>query len=310
MTQYVSSIFDIEFQEDGITPEPHRIIISEHIEQMCKKQDQTYTGEAVDEVTGETFKYGMVTDGHGADNCISFLRLIKKEKLAEIVGKRNPVETMANYVNENVFGKFCGGATMCLVKVYKNRLECIHCGDSKIAVFKDGDLAYMSKDHNWENQEERERLLSMNREIYFTPTHNIKVIHEKQLAGVYSEYANWEADKSMLACTQALGSNGKTGYKPHHEIIPILEGSTYKVVIGSDGLWDMFIKEDIEDIKRLWNMTAKEGVDFAVSRWLQEWDMLPLGHTELIKGQKYSRHECDDVSMVSIDISMPLLPLG
>lgn len=300
MTQAIASIFDMEFQEDGITPEIHTVVISEHIEQMCKGQDQTYSGEAIDEVSGETFQYGMVTDGHGGDLCINFLRSITKEKMAEIMGKKNPVEVMAKYINDNVYIKNCGGATMCLTKIYKDRIECINCGDSQVAVFKDGELVYISKEHNWENQEERQRLLAMNMGIYFTPSSNIKVINKTQMEGCYSEYATWR-DASMLACTQALGSNGKTGYNPHHEIIPIDAGSRYKVVIGSDGLWDMINKEDIEDIKQLCFMTAHEGVDFIVSRWLQEWEMLPMGKTEFEKGQ-YSRRQCDDVSMVTIDI--------
>jgi serine/threonine protein phosphatase PrpC len=306
MTEQVLSVFDMNFQEAIISPETHNISISEHTEQMHKKQDQTYSGEAVDDVTGEIFKYGMVTDGHGSDLCINFLRSITKDKMAEIISKKNPVEAMAKYVNENVGNVYSSGATMCLTKVYKDRIECINCGDSQVAVFKDKELVYISKEHNWENEEERQRLLNLNKGIYFTPAYNIKVINKTQMIGCYSEYANWP-DDSMLACTQALGSNGKTGYNPHHEIIKIEAGSVYKVVIGSDGLWDMIIKDDIEDIKQLCNMNAKEGVEVIVSRWLQEWEMKPLNSTVFIKS-KFSRRDSDDVCMVSIDIIPNILP--
>ena len=309
MAQFDYDIFSMEFHEDGITPlesisvipDTHTVTVSTCIQQMHKSQDQTYEGTSVDDATGETFHYGMVTDGHGGDGCIQYLRSLSQQKLAEIIGKRNPVETMAEIVNKNVKGAFCGGATMCLAKVYKDRIECINCGDSRVAIFKNGELIYLSNEHNWENQEERDRIIAKGG-ITFTPSRHIKIINKTQMVSKYSEYAKWESDNTMLACTQALGSNGKTGYAPDHEIIPIIPGESYKVVIGSDGIWDMIIYEDIEDITQLANMNATEGVTFIISRWLQEWEMQEIGETEFYKA-RYTRNQCDDVCMVAMDIT-------
>ena len=300
MADFASDIFSMEFNNDGTIYEGHLISITERMEQMCKHQDQTYTGTAVDEVTGETFHYGMVTDGHGGNDCIRFLRSLTKKQLAEILGKKNPVETMAKLVNDNVRGYNCGGATMIVVKVYKDRIECINCGDSQAAVFKDGALLYLSKEHNWEDQAERERLLKTGN-VFFTPSTNIKVISKTQLVGCYTEYANFKDDNSMLACTQALGSNGKTGYAPHHEIIPLLPGSDYRIVIGSDGLWDMINREEPEDTLQLSNMTADEGVNMVMSRWLQPWEMRQMD-SDIVENGQYSREHCDDICMIAMDI--------
>lgn len=288
---------------------PYTIKLCDHTEQMDKAQDQTYTGVAVDELTGESFIYGMITDGHGSNECIEFLRSFSRKRMAEIIGKRNPVETLAEYIISKTKK---GGATMCLTKVYKDRIECINCGDSRLAVYKDGELVFLSQEHNWTNSQERQRLIGSDNFMGFTPSSGIQVTNETDMIGCYMEYATWK-DHSKLACTQSLGSNGKTGYAPDHTVIPIEPLSTYKIIIGSDGLWDMMIKNkgtdlgvDNTDLLRLYTMSARNIVDMAVSRWLQEWNMgiLHEGTISFEKGQ-YKRYHCDDVSSVVIDI-LPL----
>ena len=119
------------FQEQTIYT--HNIEIDMGLVQLCKGQDQTYSGVFIDEETGEEGKWAMVTDGHGTNTCINFLRKIKQEKLNEIVGKQSPVETMAKYVNENahIQKMESSGATMCLVKIYKdNKIAKIRTSDS------------------------------------------------------------------------------------------------------------------------------------------------------------------------------------
>jgi len=280
------------------------IRISEHLEQMDKGQDQTYTGTAIDEITGETFHYGMVTDGHGENNCIDFLRGISKEKLAEIIGKGNPVETMAAHVNTVIKPHF-GGATMCLVKVYKDRIECINSGDSQVAVFKDGILVYLSEEHNWSNESERNRLLNGPKKFRFVKSNAFKLLDDTKLIGCYAEYAVWDHDYA-LAPTQALGHGGLTGYSPEHKTLPVEPGSEYKIMIASDGVWDMVRKNELNDIQQFASMSGGEAVAFVMSRWLQEWEMSTRPHNQepgdFVIGQ-FQKKECDDIGLVMIDIT-------
>ena len=299
MAQFASDVFAMEFHADGITPITHTVTMSQCMEQMYKCQDQTYLGTAVDEITGEPFQYAVVFDGHGGDDCITFIRSLSDENRAEIFGKRAPVEAMAKLVNENVSGRLCGGSTMNLTKVYKDHIECINCGDSQAAIFKDGELIYLTVMHNWENNQEKQRLETMG--VFFTPSTDIKVVDNSRMHGVYTEYANWSSDGTQLACSQALGSNGKTGYAPHHEVIPILPGYTYKVIAGSDGFWDMVIKDNPIEMQSFADFTAEQGVAFACSRWLQPWEMKPMNKTTYTTGQ-FSKMEADDVCVVTVDI--------
>lgn len=279
----------------------HNIIIEERIQQMDKGQDQTYSGEGIDIKSGKVFKYAMVTDGHGKNDCIDCLRGIQKSEMATILGKEDPVQVLAEYIHSKINRCNPSGATMCLAKIFDDHIVCINCGDSQVAVFKDGALVHLSKEHNYENAEERARLLVMDCGITFEESRGIKVISPSKMVGAYCEYAAWP-DGQQLACTQALGNKMRTGYAPDYISIPIEPGSNYKVLIGSDGVWDMVIKEDTEDILRFVSMNADEALAFVKGRWLQEWTISTYDEPEKEEKMKYIPKYCDDISLVMIDI--------
>jgi serine/threonine protein phosphatase PrpC len=113
-------------------------------------------------------------------------------------------------------------------------------------------------------------------------------------------------DGKQLACTQALGHNSKTGYNPETYKFPLVEGETYRVVLGSDGVFDMTMLENSQDIQDLLTKTSRELCSKIVSRWLREWEAhLPDKAPQKFR---YQRHECDDVSVATVDI-VPLLPV-
>lgn len=291
------SLFITE-NDDGAS---HTVVIEERVQQMDKFQDQTYSGEGIDIKLGKVFKYAMVTDGHGGDACIDVLRGIPKSEMAEIIGQEDPVKALAEHVHSKIHNVPRSGATMCLAKIFDDHIDCINCGDSQLAVFKDAALVYLSKEHNWENAEERTRLLAMNNRIIFKGSTGIKVISPSKMIGAYCEYAVWP-DGQQLACTQALGNQMKTGYAPDCVSIPIEPGSTYKVLIGSDGFWDMIIKEDSEDILRLSLMNADDALAFVKWRWLQEWTVSTFDEPDKEQKMMYKSPQCDDISLVMVYI--------
>lgn len=281
----------------------HNVLLSEHIQQMDKHQDQTYIGDGVNEETGEKFKYAMITDGHGRHDCIRVLRSITKADLSTMLGKKNPVFALANYVKSRMHPTrpYGSGATLCFTKIFEDRIECVNVGDSQFAVFKDGELLHLSTEHTWENAKDKERLLATDPFLFFEPSKTIKVISKTKMISAYTEYAVW-ADGNRLACTQALGHGSRTGFAPDTISIPLEKGSTYKVIIGSDGIWDMVIKDDPEDIKRFSTMNGNEIVESISARWLQEWDMAPSETSTEVEKGRFQRHECDDISLVVADI--------
>jgi serine/threonine protein phosphatase PrpC len=142
----------------------------------------------------------------------------------------------------------------------------------------------------------------MNPAITFSPSSHIQVINDKQLIGTVTEYVTWP-NGSRLGCSQALGDSGKTGCCADHYEISIEKDSRYKIVIGSDGFWDMINTEDPTEFNRFAVMDAKAAVEFVKSRWLQVWEMKPHGQTEFIPNQRFYTDDCDDMCVVSIDIA-------
>ena len=284
----------------------HSVIMSEHVEQMCKKQDETYSGFCANEDTGEEFYWGMITDGHGGDNVIKFLRNLKPH-MNNFVSSNTPVEKLSKYIIDNI-GFNAGhmsGATMCLAKCYSDHIECINCGDSQVVVFKNGEIAHISEEHTPTNMKERSRLAAKN--VRYTKSASMKITSLTKMIGVNSDYVTFPTGTS-LAPTQALGHNGMTGIAPDIVTIPFEPSDVIKVVIGSDGLFDMIIKDEndrlvMEDVKLLGDMSGEDILKQTVNRWLQLWNIYtPEKPDQLAGTQAFTRDMCDDVSVVVINL--------
>jgi serine/threonine protein phosphatase PrpC len=281
----------------------HLLVVASSMNQLCKGQDYTYVDEITD-VNGEDYTVCIVFDGHGDNRVIEFIRGIPNKKMNKLVSTANPVESLSKYINGNLLynKNLSSGSTMCLAKIYPNRIECINCGDSQIAVFKNGSLEYMNQEHNFKNEKERERLKD---KASFTPSNNIKIVNPNTLVNVYSEYAVWdtEEDEVKLACTQSLGHNGITGFEPEVNVIPIIPGDNYKIIIGSDGLWDMIILEDEDELRDLYKKNIQDIMTQTTNRWLQEWNMQDLlnNDTNVFKG-RFTTKQCDDIAIIVADI--------
>jgi len=295
-----------ELIRDTYIPEKntHNVFITEHIEQMCKAQDATFIGKYIDE-SGEEFDWCMVADGHGSDFCINILRDFDKNKLNTIISNKNPIETLSEYINNEFKNNnyyYTSGSTVCLVKYHKDYVEVISCGDSQAAIFKNGELILLTEEHNWQNQSERERLLKLhNNNIITRPTMDIKVLNDTDLIGVDSEYIRYP-DNTLIACSQSLGHNGITGCNPSVSKIKFDKTDSIRVIAGSDGLWDMIMKDNINEMSELYKMEGNDILQFALNRWLQKWNMFRLESPNDITVASYVRHQCDDIGVVVMDI--------
>jgi len=287
------------FQELPI--ETHNIDIDMGLAQLCKGQDQTYSGIFIDEETGEQGKWAMITDGHGSNTCISFLRYIDQIQLNKMIGTKTPVENMAKYINQHAkIGKYeSSGATMCLVKIYKDRIVSINCGDSQISVYKNNEHVFLSKPHDTFNLDEIKRIYRSFPGVRITKTKNIKIVSEKKMIGIDGEYIDFPSG-TRLMMSQSLGHNGNTGYAPDHNTIYYNPGDKMKIIIGSDGFWDMILKDS--EIQKISSMDCKDLLDFAVKRWLQDWDMYNNDNTDEYTTCRFVSDQCDDVGVVTVDI--------
>ena len=289
--------------EETIQKNTHNVTITSKINQLSKGQDYIYMDD-IEDITGEECKVAVVFDGHGNDKVINFIRSISNGNMNLLLKQSNPIQSVANHINNYLLQSQyeSSGSTMCMVKIFSDRIECINCGDSQVAVYKNGSLEFLSKEHNYENEKERERLKY---DVNFVPSSNIKMINHDTLISVYSEYIEWEfpGTYTKLACSQALGHNNITGYYPDHTVIQITENDTFKVVIGSDGLWEMIMKDDAQDVNNLYNMDATTIVEQTTNRWLQLWNMQDaINNNKQSVKCKFTPKQCDDIAVYVADI--------
>jgi len=281
----------------------HNVFISEHVEKMYKGQDETFVGKYIDE-NGEEFDWCMIADGHGSDFCIDILRNIDKQYLNDIISKPNPINVLSEYINAEFKNKrynYTSGSTACLVKCHANYIEVINCGDSQAAIFKNNELVLITEEHNWKNKSEKERLQNLYKNILFKPSIDIKIVGEHDLMGVYSEYIDYP-DRTYIACSQALGHNGITGCSPSTSTVYFNETDRIKVIIGSDGLWDMILKDNITEMTSLSNMKGNDILQLALKRWLQPWNMFKEDNPTDITIASYKKEQCDDIGIIVMDI--------
>jgi len=282
----------------------HNVFISEHVEKMYKGQDETFVGKYIDE-NGEEFDWCMIADGHGSDFCIDILRNIDKQHLNDIISKPNPINVLSEYINAEFKNKrynYTSGSTACLVKCHANYIEVINCGDSQAAIFKNNELVLITEEHNWKNKSEKERLQNLYKNILFKPSIDIKIVGEHDLMGVYSEYIDYPDRRTYIACSQALGHNGITGCSPSTSTVYFNETDRIKVIIGSDGLWDMILKDNITEMTSLSNMKGNDILQLAVKRWLQPWNMFKEDNPTHITIASYKKEQCDDIGIIVMDI--------
>lgn len=300
----------------------HDVAMSEDIKQMHKKQDETYSGFCKNEATGEEFYYGGVWDGHGTDRVINCLRSVK-HRLNDFMKLQDTLENLSRHIVNDIGlgGGYNSGATMCFAKCYSDRIECINWGDSRMVVYKNGEIVYISEEHDTKNEKERERLQS--KKVTYTKSTGIKIMSSTKMVSTECEYVNF-TNGTEIAPTLILGHNritetptyvsksASTSTAASTVTIQFEPSDVIKIVIGSDGLFDMIFKDENEklveeDVKTLCGMSGADILTQTVNRWLQPWDIYMCDNPdELVGTQTFEQDGCDDVSVVVINMK-PLI---
>jgi len=310
--QKIDRLFQNQIKVTKEPPIMERITISEHVEQMSKGQDYTVSGQI--EIDGQPVKYAAVFDGHGTNNVIRFIRNIKPEKMNEIMAMDDPATNLFHYINYAtpklcIRGE-CSGSTMCLARIFPTHVEIINVGDSQAVVFKNGQIEFISETHEYGNPKEKKRLETTGRIHYAIDSQNMKVVSETEIRVIKSFYIVHKNDGVQLALSQALGHDGKTGVCPDRTVIPYEDTDDIRIVLGSDGFFDMVLREREEekfvtqDLLDLVDMPGEAILQRTVDRWTKEWNMYySLTDPELSYSGHYEKEQCDDVAIVKIVIS-------
>lgn len=293
--------------------------------QLCKKQDEIYQGNAVHSITNEPYIYGILIDGHGYDIGVHDIRSIIQTHLAEILETENPhilIQEQLKILKKehieksqpSVFYSVSqsrlstqlsrSGSTFLMTKFYHNRVETFSIGDSEIYVIKNDEIVYHNPIHDWSNTSEQIRLFQR-RDISIFPRLNYGsfAINPTTIANKPSYMIDYTPLHSF-APTQALGHDGITEFAPERQTIYYdSETDKIKIILASDGLWDVFTPEHPDDLQLLKILNGEELADLAEKRWKQEWFVAKTPHTpdDVFPTKSiFSSNTYDDVSVITI----------
>jgi serine/threonine protein phosphatase PrpC len=306
-------------------------------------QDYAVNGTGWDEETAKQFEWSVVCDGHGTNH---FIEIVRKTNFAPLMAKNNPIEHIIEYFakfngtyrkqyHNNASGEWnrtncrlSSGSTIIIAKIYIDKIEGAIIGDSRCAVYIDGEQRYISTPHNTDNPLEVQRLFSNSSTLTkkdFDKDPVPIIIAANKLKPSKSVYTIFP-DGTRLATTQALGHDCYTGFMPEMFSIIYSPGQRVRYIAASDGFWDMHLcLEDIapkdiftqmvydvaqidaiQDRADILNMTAPELAQKAVARWSQEWEYHWQSKTNIeINRCSFPAGNCDDVGVYVWDNGMP-----
>jgi hypothetical protein len=211
--------------------------------------------------------YVGVLDGHGRSKCIDILRGFNFD---EIAVKEDP----AQEILERLHGieLYNSGSTFTFARITDMIVEVFNVGDSQKAVIVNGELVFMSKLHNFHNEEEIERTKPFIQRIEMT--YAPFPVSESVIHNVRSDVGIFKVGENLVP-SQSFGHNNMTGICAGKTEIPFRKDDKVRVICGSDGFWDMYMEKS----EMLATATPEELVAEAERRWRQTWTYVSWANT-------------------------------
>jgi len=236
---------------------------------LNKKQDYSLHGISVDNFEPyKEFKWGLVLDGHGEYDSPFFNKLWSFD-FTKIVCFENPINEILNELSNYKDYNINTGSTLALFKVYNDSIKIYNIGDSRTIVYINNNLIYSTTAHNIDNLNESLRLLNkvdVRRKNIFKP----KVISNNKIKMIDSHIIIFN-NLFALSMSQSLGHHNLIELFPEVVEIPYDSSDKINIICATDGLWDLFIENDYNDINDNLNMNLNELLDKYENRWKQEW---------------------------------------
>ena len=251
------------------TPQENKTKISHSIKQAKTAQDFATSGTSDD----GSFMYIVSSDSHGRGSEKSFfIDLFSKLSWREILQKENFFDLIQNEIKKKNTHQF--GSTLSVCKIFADRFEVFWVGDSTTKIYKDSVEIWKSKDHDYNNEEEIERIQNIDTFIKFKDARDVVAISPTKIQKVKSKvfYFGDSYKPDTINMTHSLGHNQNTGDFISHETIPREENGNYKVVTGSDGFWQVMSESDSIYIGSQW-ADSQTLVNMADHRWRQGWKL-------------------------------------
>jgi serine/threonine protein phosphatase PrpC len=310
------------------------------IQNPFHKQDVAMSGSTPD------FDWILVADGHGHGSNKHMLKrlflgldwdvvLSDENFYKDAIGEDGEYTSalyqsikntsLDNYYNSKLAGV---GSTFSVVKIFPERFECYHIGDSTIKIYENGTRIMKSENHDFSHPYTeilktrkcglehpfRQTKIWMETEggVQTKEIWCPKVLDAQNVTMQPSFYVSFD-DGSKINMSRALG------HIPGSDIIEKFEGlklslsqqsltkkivprnpdKKYAVLAATDGLWDMVCDEDdkiLADFICDSENAAENIARFAKARWLQEWNYIFPG-SQMSQKIVQEERDTDDIGI-------------
>ena len=230
--------------------------------------EDTITVEKIQLKKNDDFFYFFgIYDGHGGNGCSLYL----KENLHKFIqefsarGIKEAINESENLFltkkavdgNNNLFDSSGSCGIIAIIK--NNQLIISNTGDSRIVIYKNGKIFFVTEDHKPNSEKEKERIKSAGGQIYQSPS----------IIPIYQNGKKinlpWRVLPGRLSVSRTFGDieakvekyGGKKGVViPTPDITEIELNNDFDfMVIGCDGIFDVLSNEELFDI---WKIVLKE----------------------------------------------------
>lgn len=169
------------------------------------------------------------------------------------------------------------GTTLTIWKIYQDRFECSFVGDSTGKLYSGNEVIFQTKDHDYDNIEDLERVQSIGGlvrgawDIHLVDGEDGPLLRSKKAKTI-------TINSEKINMSRALGHTGlyygrerrpEDAFETH--VIRREPDKKYKIVSGSDGFWQFMLDSDIDTISSIEN-NSEFLAKLSCERWNQKWD--------------------------------------
>ena len=278
---------------------------------LSKNQDVVRTGKK-----GEEYFWIVCCDGHGNNSFVDILKALDWQEIMEHPNSYYYLQSKLSTCRYTINS----GSTLCMVKIFEDKIECISIGDSRVFIYKNEEMEYTNTPHLYSNEAEHRRLgssttvkISNVRYEMFPAITSETSMKQKQLSYVtfLQKNTNNTNNSVVLAMTQSIGHYNITGFAPEFKTITYDSHMDHvRVIVGTDGFFDMCLVENTgtsaeeeagreNDKKDLLQLSAEELADKAEKRWRQQWKYYYGGprFPNLFEETAFDKSSIDDIGI-------------
>ena len=234
-------------------------------------------------VTEDGATWGVCGDGHGAPRFPERRDFVQQCKELDWHAffdgiDSHPGIALEAMIDEWGINTIGIGACICMFRMQEDTIDIWWRGDVMGVLYADGDQAFQTTRHNMANRDSStpvagRDIISLWQVSVLTPSTmtmvpDARINLNPQYRDRSSAFSGIEDECAIFNC---LGHNNWAHGDWDHHRHTVDPAKKTKLVIGSDGLWDMLTAHELGHIDMCPSLTASALVAFCASRWRQEW---------------------------------------